>query len=118
MRFGVFGINVGACADPDVQRRVVLAAEETGFESVWTSESAFMEERDGKRRRGERSVRAVREGRTRRRPHAIGSTSNVSAVTWRSFDRSFRMSGCCWPGASSMLREPLCSQLSARVITG
>ena len=38
MRFGLFGINFGACADPDVQRRVVLAAEEVGFESVWTGE--------------------------------------------------------------------------------
>jgi probable F420-dependent oxidoreductase len=38
MRFGLFGINFGACADPDVQRRAVLAAEESGFESVWTGE--------------------------------------------------------------------------------
>ncbi len=38
MRFGLFGINFGACADPEVQRRVVLAAEEVGFESVWTGE--------------------------------------------------------------------------------
>jgi len=46
MKFGVFGINVGACADPDVQRRVVLAAEETGFESVWTGEHVAMPIRD------------------------------------------------------------------------
>ena len=38
MRFGFFGINFGACAAPDVQRRVALAAEEAGFESVWTGE--------------------------------------------------------------------------------
>jgi probable F420-dependent oxidoreductase len=38
MRFGLFGINFGSCADPEVQRRVVLAAEEVGFESVWTGE--------------------------------------------------------------------------------
>jgi probable F420-dependent oxidoreductase len=38
MRFGLFGINFGSCADPDVQRRAVLAAEEVGFESVWTGE--------------------------------------------------------------------------------
>jgi probable F420-dependent oxidoreductase len=38
MRFGLFGINFGSCADPDVQRRVALAAEEVGFESVWTGE--------------------------------------------------------------------------------
>ena len=38
MRFGLFGINFGPCADPDVQRRTALAAEEAGFESVWTGE--------------------------------------------------------------------------------
>ena len=38
MRFGLFGVNFGSCADPEVQRRVVLAAEEVGFESVWTGE--------------------------------------------------------------------------------
>jgi probable F420-dependent oxidoreductase len=38
MRFGLFGINFGSCADPDVQRRVALAAEEVGFESIWTGE--------------------------------------------------------------------------------
>ena len=32
------------------------------------------------------------------------NVGGVSAVTCRSFDRSFRMSGCCWSGASSMLR--------------
>ncbi|HXJ35921.1 MAG TPA: TIGR03619 family F420-dependent LLM class oxidoreductase [Candidatus Eisenbacteria bacterium] len=38
MRFGLFGVNFGACADPEVQRRVVVAAEEVGFESAWTGE--------------------------------------------------------------------------------
>jgi probable F420-dependent oxidoreductase len=38
MRFGLFGVNFGACADPEVQRRAVVAAEEVGFESVWTGE--------------------------------------------------------------------------------
>ena len=38
MRFGLFGINFASCADPEVQRRVALAAEESGFESVWTGE--------------------------------------------------------------------------------
>ena len=38
MRFGLFGINFGSCADPEVQRRVALAAEEAGFESIWTGE--------------------------------------------------------------------------------
>ena len=38
MKFGIFGINFGSCADPEVQGRVALAAEEAGFESVWTGE--------------------------------------------------------------------------------
>jgi probable F420-dependent oxidoreductase len=38
MRFGLFGVNFGSCADPELQRRVVLAAEEVGFDSVWTGE--------------------------------------------------------------------------------
>lgn len=42
MRLGLFGVNVGAYADPEVQRRVVLAAEEVGFESVWTGEHVAM----------------------------------------------------------------------------
>src|SRR5262245_33444821 len=42
MRFGLFGINFGPCADPDVQRRTALAAEEAGFESVWTGEHAAL----------------------------------------------------------------------------
>jgi probable F420-dependent oxidoreductase len=46
MRFGVFGINFGACADPAVQRRVAVAAEETGFESLWTGEHVAMPLRD------------------------------------------------------------------------
>jgi probable F420-dependent oxidoreductase len=46
MRFGLFGINFGACADPAVQRRVALAAEEVGFESVWTGEHVAMPLRD------------------------------------------------------------------------
>lgn len=42
MRFGLFGVNFGACADPERQLRVVLAAEEVGFESVWTGEHVAM----------------------------------------------------------------------------
>jgi probable F420-dependent oxidoreductase len=38
MRFGLFGINFGPCADPDLAVRVAVAAEEAGFESVWTGE--------------------------------------------------------------------------------
>jgi alkanesulfonate monooxygenase SsuD/methylene tetrahydromethanopterin reductase-like flavin-dependent oxidoreductase (luciferase family) len=42
MHFGLFGINIGACADPAVQRRVAIAAEEAGFESLWTGEHVAM----------------------------------------------------------------------------
>jgi probable F420-dependent oxidoreductase len=42
VRFGLFGINFGACADPDLQRRVAQAAEAVGFESVWTGEHVAM----------------------------------------------------------------------------
>jgi probable F420-dependent oxidoreductase len=46
MRFGLFGVNFGSCADPDVQRRVVTAAEESGWESVWTGEHVALPVRD------------------------------------------------------------------------
>jgi len=46
MRFGLFGVNFGSCADVDLQRRVVLAAEEVGFESVWTGEHVALPIRD------------------------------------------------------------------------
>ena len=42
MRFGLFAINFGACADPVLQRRVARAAEESGFESIWTGEHVAM----------------------------------------------------------------------------
>jgi len=42
VRFGLFGINFGACADPEVLVRVARAAEESGFESVWTGEHVAM----------------------------------------------------------------------------
>ena len=46
MRFGLFGVNFGPLADPERQRRVVLAAEETGFESVWTGEHVVLPVKD------------------------------------------------------------------------
>src|SRR5262245_66410875 len=46
MRFGLFGVNFGSCADPDVQRQVVAAAEESGWESVWTGEHVVLPVRD------------------------------------------------------------------------
>jgi probable F420-dependent oxidoreductase len=42
MKFGLFGINFGACADPDSARRVARAAEEGGFESLWTAEHVVL----------------------------------------------------------------------------
>ena len=46
MRFGLFGINVGACAEPQLQGRVAEAAEAAGFESIWTGEHVAMPIRD------------------------------------------------------------------------
>lgn len=46
MRFGLFGINFGACADPALQACVARAAEDAGFESVWTGEHVAMPIRD------------------------------------------------------------------------
>ena len=36
MKFGLYGINVGPCADPEVSARVARAAEDAGFDSLWT----------------------------------------------------------------------------------
>ena len=38
MKLGLFGINMGGLADPESMARVAVAAEEAGFESVWTGE--------------------------------------------------------------------------------
>src|SRR5712664_2776125 len=46
MRFGLFGLNFGPCADPELAIRVAIAAEEAGFESVWTGEHVAMPIRD------------------------------------------------------------------------
>jgi probable F420-dependent oxidoreductase len=46
MRFGLFGVNFGPCADPAFAVRVAVAAEEAGFESVWTGEHVAMPVRD------------------------------------------------------------------------
>lgn len=42
MRFGLFGINYGACADPATAAVVARAAEDAGFESVWTGEHVVL----------------------------------------------------------------------------
>src|SRR5438046_1635944 len=46
MRFGLFSLNFGPCADPEFAIRVAVAAEEAGFESVWTGEHVAMPIRD------------------------------------------------------------------------
>src|SRR5437763_1852350 len=46
MRFGLFGLNFGPCADPELAIRVAVAAEEAGFDSVWTGEHVAMPVRD------------------------------------------------------------------------
>src|SRR2546426_881853 len=46
MRFGLFGVNFGPCADPALAIRVAVAAEEAGFESAWTGEHVAMPIRD------------------------------------------------------------------------
>ena len=43
MKLGLFGINMGGLADPESMARVALAAEEAGFESVWTGEHLVAE---------------------------------------------------------------------------
>jgi probable F420-dependent oxidoreductase len=42
MKFGLFGINLGPCADAQVALRVAQAAEEQGLESVWTGEHVVL----------------------------------------------------------------------------
>lgn len=42
MRFGLFGINTGPCADPQVAAQVASTAEAAGFESVWTGEHVVL----------------------------------------------------------------------------
>jgi len=38
MKFGLFGINFGPCANPATAATVARAAEAAGFESLWTGE--------------------------------------------------------------------------------
>jgi probable F420-dependent oxidoreductase len=42
MKFGMFGINLGVCADADAVRRVAIAAEHAGFDSLWTGEHVVL----------------------------------------------------------------------------
>lgn len=38
MKIGMYSMNFGTCADPDVSVAVAQHAEAAGFESVWTGE--------------------------------------------------------------------------------
>jgi probable F420-dependent oxidoreductase len=42
MKFGLFGINNGACASPKCAAVVARAAEDAGFESLWTGEHVIL----------------------------------------------------------------------------
>ena len=42
MKLGLYGINLGACADPETATSVARAAEEAGFDSVWTAEHVVL----------------------------------------------------------------------------
>ena len=42
MRIGLYGINVGPCADPETASAVACAAEDAGFDSVWTAEHVVL----------------------------------------------------------------------------
>jgi probable F420-dependent oxidoreductase len=44
MKFGLFGINFGPCANPATAAAVSRAAEEAGFESLWTGEHIVLPE--------------------------------------------------------------------------
>jgi probable F420-dependent oxidoreductase len=42
VRFGIFGINFGLCADPDALAEIAELAEELGFDSLWTGEHVVL----------------------------------------------------------------------------
>jgi probable F420-dependent oxidoreductase len=42
MKFGLYGINVGACADPATVAAVARLAEHCGFDSLWTGEHVVL----------------------------------------------------------------------------
>jgi probable F420-dependent oxidoreductase len=42
VRLGFFGIGSGACADPELAARVARAAEQAGFDSLWTGEHVVL----------------------------------------------------------------------------
>ncbi len=44
MKLGLYGINLGVCADSESAASVARAAEDAGFESVWTAEHVVLPE--------------------------------------------------------------------------
>ena len=42
MKLALFGINMGPCADPGVMKSIARAAEQAGFESLWTGEHVVL----------------------------------------------------------------------------
>ncbi|MBX3706389.1 MAG: LLM class F420-dependent oxidoreductase [Pseudomonadales bacterium] len=44
MKFGLFGVCSGICADPAVGRRLARLAEDLGYESLWTGEHVVLPE--------------------------------------------------------------------------
>ena len=42
MKLGLYGINLGPCADPEAASSVAGAAEDAGFESLWTAEHVVL----------------------------------------------------------------------------
>src|SRR5712692_8300444 len=44
MKFGIFGINMGPCANPATAAAAARAAEAAGFDSVWTGEHIVLPE--------------------------------------------------------------------------
>jgi probable F420-dependent oxidoreductase len=42
MRIGLYGINIGPCAEPEVLAEAVTRAEQAGLDSVWTAEHVVL----------------------------------------------------------------------------
>ena len=42
MKLGLYGINIGICADPETATAAAQAAEDAGCESVWTAEHVVL----------------------------------------------------------------------------
>lgn len=42
MKIGLYGINIGPCADPETLAEAVLRAEQAGLDSVWTAEHVVL----------------------------------------------------------------------------